>query len=147
MRSTSAFAYIHRAQVTAWDSGEILVMLDGKPVTDVSAESMQVALGWAALAGVACRIVTEIPAQEVADRAAAAVEQARLAAEQEQALADVARAEAATAAAAAVAREADEAARRAAAVRGYIAERDAWIAAEAGRDEAGYMAMIAGGGA
>lgn len=36
---------------------------------------------WAALDRVACKIVTEVPAQEVADRAVAAVEQARLQAE------------------------------------------------------------------
>ena len=142
MNSVTTTIPIHRAEVTAWDDGSILVLLNGVPVTDVTAEAMAVALGWGALAGVPCRIVTEIPAQEVADRAAAAVEQARLHEENERAIAKAAAIVAAAVAAEAVAREAADASRRASDLRGYIADRDAWIADGPGRDEAGYLALL-----
>lgn len=71
----------YRANVTAWDDGSIMVEVDGKPVTVDNVGVVAAAVKWAALDRVACRIVTEVPAQEVIDRAAAVVEQARLQAE------------------------------------------------------------------
>lgn len=67
----------YRANVTAWDDGSIMVEVDGKPVTVDNVGAVVAAVGWAALDRAACKIVTEIPAQEVTDWAAA-VEQARL---------------------------------------------------------------------
>ena len=68
----------YRASVTAWDDGSIMVEVDGKPVTVDNVGVVAAAIRRAALDRVACKIVTEVPAQEVIDRAAAVVEQARL---------------------------------------------------------------------
>lgn len=77
---------IYRANVTAWDDGSIMVEVDGKPVTVDNVGVVAAAVRWSALDRVECRIVTEVPAQEVIDRAAAAVEQARLQVETEAAV-------------------------------------------------------------
>ena len=67
-----------RAEATAWDDGSILVLVGGEAVKVDDVAAVALALKWGALDKVACFLVTEIPAQEVADRAAAAVEQAAL---------------------------------------------------------------------
>lgn len=67
----------YRANISAWDDGSIMVEVDGKPVTVDNVGAVAAAVGWAALDRAACKIVTEMPAQEVTDWAAA-VEQARL---------------------------------------------------------------------
>ena len=67
-----------RAEVSAWDDGSILVLVGGVAVVVDDVGAVARAVRWAALDAVVPHLVREIPAQEVADRAAAAVEQAAL---------------------------------------------------------------------